>query len=123
MNMEYESVRLVESEVADGVKYTVSRMSFMRRMDLMRKVRELARRKECLEAGKTPAERMDAVILQAEIDRVYVTWGLRSIDGLTIDGTEATPESLASAGPEDLFREALAAVRRESGLSEAERKN
>ena len=121
--MEYESVRKVESETASGVKYTVSRMSFTRRMELMRQVRELARRKECLEAGKEPADKMDAAILQAEIDRLFVAWGLRDIEGLRIDGAPATPELLVTAGPEDLFREALAAVRRESGLSEAERKN
>ena len=121
--MEYESVRVVDSEIAAGVRYTVSRMSFVRRMDLMRQVRELAREKECLEAGKTPSDKMDAIILQAEIDRLYVAWGLRDIAGLRIDGAPATPELLASAGPENMFREALTAVRRESGLSEAERKN
>ena len=38
-------------------------------------------------------------------------------------GVAAGPELLAEAGPEELFREALAAVRRETGLSEEERKN
>ncbi len=66
---------------------------------------------------------MDAALLQAEIDRLYLTWGLRAVSGLDVDGAAATPELLAEAGPEDLFREALAAVRAETGLSEAERKN
>jgi hypothetical protein len=40
-----------------------------------------------------------------------------------LDGSEASPQSLAEAGPEELFREALEAVRAETGLNEAERKN
>jgi hypothetical protein len=98
-------------------------MSFGRRVELMRKVRELARRMEFLEAGKEPADRMDAAMLQAEIDRLFLAWGLRSVAGLELDGVEASPESLAESGPEFLFREALAAVRAETGLDEEERKN
>ena len=66
---------------------------------------------------------MDAALLQAEIDRLLPELGLRAVSGLQLDGAEATPESLAEAGPEELFREALAAVRAETGLSEEERKN
>ncbi len=121
--MEYESVRVVESVVAAGVTYSVARMSFVRRLELMQRVRELARKMEYLNAGQDAAGRMDSALLQAEIDRLYVVWGLREVSGLTVDGAMATPELLAKAGPEALFREALAAVRREIGLSEPERKN
>jgi hypothetical protein len=78
---------------------------------------------EFLEAGKEPGDRMDAALLQAEIDRLYLVWGLKSIEGLSVDGADATPETLAEAGPEELFREALEAVRAETGLNDAERKN
>jgi len=121
--MTYESVTVVESQVAPGVTFAVARMSFGRRVELMRRVRELARRMEFLEAGKEPGDRMDAAMLQAEIDRLFLAWGLRSVWGLQLDGNEASPESLAEAGPEDLFREALSAVRAETGLSEEQRKN
>lgn len=121
--MTYESTATIESRVAPGVMYTVARMSFARRVELMRRIRELSRRMEFLDAGAAPGEKMDAGLLQAEIDRLYVAWGLRGISGLVLDGAEATPELLTEAGPEDLFREALAAVRAETGLSEAERKN
>ena len=121
--MTYESVRVVESAVAAGVRYTVAKMSFARRVDLMRRVRELARRMEFLEAGGSAGDKMDGALLQREIDRLYLTWGLREISGLEVDGAQATPDSLAAAGPEALFREALAAVRAETGLNEAERKN
>ena len=121
--MTYESVTVVESQVAPGVTFAVARMSFGRRVELMRKVRELARRMEFLEAGKEPADRMDAAMLQAEIDRLFLAWGLRAVSGLELDGREASPELLAEAGPEDLFREALSAVRAETGLTEEQRKN
>jgi hypothetical protein len=54
---------------------------------------------------------------------MYVAWGVKAVSGLRVDSREAGPELLAEAGPEELFREALAAVRRETGLSEEERKN
>ncbi len=121
--MKYESVKAVESAAAPGVRFTVARMSFARRVELMRRVRDLARRVEFLEAGDGAEEKMDAALLRAEIDRTYLAWGLREVVGLEVDGAPATPESLVEAGPEDLVREALAAVRAETGLSEAERKN
>jgi hypothetical protein len=121
--MSYDSVEVVESRVAGGVKFTVAKMSFGRRTELMRQVRELARRVEFLGAGADAGQKMDAALLQAEIDRLYVKWGLRAISGLDLDGVEATPESLAEAGPEELFREAVEAVRAQTGLSPAERKN
>jgi len=121
--MRYESVKVVESHVAPGVAFTIARKSFARRLELMRRIRELAGRMEFLEAAQEPCEKMDAGLLRAEIDRLYLVWGLRGISGLELDGSAATPESLAHSGPEELFREALAAVRAETGLNEAERKN
>lgn len=121
--MTYESVKDVESKIAPGVGFRIARMSFARRMELMRQVRELARRVEFLEAGEDPGEKMEAALVQAEVDRLYLMWGLVEVSGLELDGAAATPAALAEAGPEDLFREALAAVKAETGLSGAERKN
>ncbi len=121
--MTYESVALVESRVAPGVRFSVTKMSYGRRMALMQRIRELSRRMEFLEAGNEPADKMDAALVEAEIGRVYVSWGLRAVSGLVVDGAEATPELLAESGPEDLFREALAAVQAQAGLSQEERKN
>jgi hypothetical protein len=98
-------------------------MSFGRRAELMRQVRELARKMEFLEAGQDPGQKMDAALLRVELDRLYVKWGLRAISGLELDGAVATPESLAQTGPEELFREAVVVVRAQTGLSAAELKN
>jgi hypothetical protein len=121
--MIYESTAVVKSQVAKGVEFTVAKMSFGRRTELMRQVRELARKLEFLEAGEGHGQKMDAAMLQVEIDRLYLKWGLRAVSGLEVDGVAATPESLAEAGPEELFREAVASVRAQTGLSAAERKN
>ena len=87
--MNYESVSVVESRLATGVSYTVSRMSFGRRTELMRRIRELAGRMEFLEAGQEPGDKMDAALLQSEVNRLYVAWGLRAVAGLQVDGLEA----------------------------------
>ncbi|HUB79161.1 MAG TPA: hypothetical protein VMB03_10210 [Bryobacteraceae bacterium] len=121
--MIYESVATVASRIAIGVQFTIAKMSFGRRAELMRQVRELAGKVEFLEAGKAPGEQMEAAMLRMEIDRLYVKWGLVAISGLELDGLEATPESLAESGPEDLYREALELVRSQTGLSGDERKN
>ena len=84
-------------------------------------LRELHR--EFLNAGESVEEKLQAALLSAEIDQLYVNWGLLELIGLEVDGVGATPEMLASAGPEDLFREALSAIKAECGLTEDERKN
>jgi hypothetical protein len=121
--MTYESLTRVESKVRPGVEFVISRMSFGRRMDLIRRIRELTLQCDFLSAGDTPKEKMEAALLSAEIDQLYVNWGLQELIGLEVDGQAGTPELLASAGPEDLFQEAVAAIKAECGLSEAERKN
>jgi hypothetical protein len=121
--MEYNSYEIVESRITPGVAYTVAKMSFGRRVELTRQIRELALRKEFLEAGDQPNDQMEAALAASEIDRITLLWGLKEVSGLELDGEPATPESLASSGPEELFREALAAVRAQCSLSEAERKN
>lgn len=121
--MKYESVIGVESSVAPGVRFLVYRMSFERRVELTRRIRDLAQKVEYLEAGANPQEKIDAALLTAEIDRLYVLWGLKEIAGLNVDGRAATPQLLAASGPEELFREALAAVKNQCGLSAEERKN
>jgi hypothetical protein len=119
----YASEALVKSRTVPGVTFTIAKMSFGRRVELMRRVREMTRRTEFLAASEEAGDKMDAALLQAEIERTYVMWGVKAVTGLAVDGIAAGPELLAEAGPEELFREALAAVRNETGLSDEERKN
>src|SRR6185503_19059326 len=121
--MNYESYIRIDSQIRPEVTFVVAKMSFGRRMELIRRNRELTVKAEFLAAGETPTERLDLALVSANVDRVYVIWGLQELIGLDVDGAAATPELLASAGPEDLFREAAAIVKAECGLSEQERKN
>ena len=68
-------------------------------------------------------EKLEAAVLQGEIDRVYLEWGLEAIEGLEIDGEAATPGSLIERGQLNLSAEILRRIRGECGLSESERKN
>lgn len=115
--------RVVESKMHPGVQYTLARMTFGRRIELMRRVRDLAARLEFFEAGCDAKNGMEASLLGAEIDRLYVRWGVEGVRGLDLDHAPATVETMIESGPEDLFTEMLEAVRSECGLSETERKN
>jgi hypothetical protein len=119
----WNSRKVIASEERPGVEFVIARMTFGRRIDLMREVRDLAARLEYFEAGQDAKNGMEASLLGAEIDRLYIRWGLDEIRGLELDGVPATPESLIESGPEELFLEALTAVKSECGLLENERKN
>ncbi len=119
----WNSRKVVASEERPGVELVIARMTFGRRIELMREVRDLAVRLEYFEAGQDAKNGMEASLLGAEIDRLYIRWGLEEIRGLELDGVPATAESLIAIGPEELFLEALAAVKAECGLLENERKN
>lgn len=113
----------MRSEARPGVEFVVALMTFGRRIELMRRVRDLAARLEYFDAGRDAKNGMEASLLGAEIDRLYIRWGVEEIRGLTLDGVPASVEALLDAGPEELFFEALAAVKAECGLDENERKN
>jgi hypothetical protein len=121
--LQYESVVSIESKAVPGVRFVIHRISFGRRMELSRRVRELSRRAEFLEAGPEMHEKIEASILAQEIDAMYIHWGLLSIEGLTIDGEPATAALLLEKGAENLTREIVSAIKEQCGLSEPERKN
>lgn len=121
--MHYESTVNLQSDSAAGVRFTISRMSFGRRIELMRRVRDLSARIEYEQAGHRVEDRIQASLLRAEIDELYLRWGLKAIEGLELDNRPADIETLISAGPEPLCREIVAAIKRECALSEEERKN
>jgi len=118
----YESSAWFNAESRAGVRYQIARISFGRRIELARKIREIGRKLEFLEAGGA-GDKLEALVLAAEIDRAYLEWGLTAVEGLAIDGEEATPEALIARGPAELAAEILARIKGECGLNETERKN
>lgn len=119
----YETLIGVNSQAIPGVRFVIHRMSFGRRMELSRLVRDLSRRAEFLEAGTEINEKIEASILAQEIEAMYLRWGLVGIEGLSIDGDPAGAENLLQRGPEELTKEVVGAIKAQCGLSEAERKN
>src|SRR5438445_6595722 len=119
----YESAAWFDAESGAGVRYAIARVSFGRRIELARRIREIGRKMEYLEATSDVREKLEATVLAAEIDRAYLEWGLIGVEGLTIDGAEATPESLIEKGPVGIAAEILERIKAECGLSEDERKN
>lgn len=119
----YESVVETRSKAVEGVEFGVIRMSFGRRMELSRRVREISQRAEFHGAGSELHEKIEASILAQEVDALYLRWGLVRISGLLIDGEAATAETLLEKGPESLTREIVGAIKNQCGLNESERKN
>jgi hypothetical protein len=123
----WESRVWFDAEAMDGVRYEIVRVSFGRRIELARRIREIGRKMEYLEAGATldngARETLEATVLAAEIDRAYLEWGLTAVEGLEIDGAGATPETLVDQGPVELAMEILGRIKSECGMTEDERKN
>lgn len=119
----YESEISIESGALPGVTFAIRRISFGRRMELSRRVREITRRAEFLEAGSELNDKIEAGILTQEVDAMYLRWALVGVEGLAIDGDAATAELLLDKGPEELTREIVSAIKDQCGLSETERKN
>jgi hypothetical protein len=111
------------SQKYERVRYRIVRMSVGRRIELARRIRDIARKLEFLEAASDVRDKLDAAVLQGEIDRAYLEWGLEAVEGLEIDGEAATPDSVIERGPLDLATEILARIRAECGLTEQEKKN
>ena len=112
-----------DSAVSAEVRYQVARISLGRRIELARRIREAGRKIEFLEALNDIRDKLEGAVLQGEIDRVYLEWGLLAIEGLQIDGEAATGDSLVDRGPLDLAVEIVQQIRGECGLAEQERKN
>jgi len=112
-----------DSQECPGVRYQVARVSVARRIELARKIRDIGRKIEFLEAGKDPREKIEAAVLEAEVEQAYLEWGLLELEGLSIDGEAATPQLLIQRGPLTLTNEILGRIKAECGLNEQERKN
>ena len=119
----FDSARWFDAESASGVRFAIARLTFGRRLDLARRIREIGRRAEFLAAGAEVRDKLEAAVVGAEVDRAYLEWGLLAVEGLTIDGEAATPLAVVDKGPLELATEILGRVKAECGLSEIERKN
>jgi len=119
----YESVIKMDSRTVPGVAFHINKVSFGRRMELSRQIRDISKKTEFLDAGNQLSEKIETSLLAQEIDAMYLRWGLIKIDGLLIDGQIATVAELIDKGPEDLMREIVNAIRTQCGLSDSERKN
>ncbi len=113
----------VESKTMAGVRFEIARVSFLGRIELLKTLRGLLAEMECRAAGSSDRDRVETAWLGLQAQKTYIEWGLTGIDGLLIDGANATPESLLTRGPEELCVEIAAAVKDRSFLSEEERKN
>src|ERR1700691_5107929 len=109
--LHYDSVVSIDSKTAPGVRFAVHRISFGRRMELSRRVREISRKAEFLEASTELHEKIEANILAQEINAMYLQWGLARIEGLVIDGETATVTHLLEKGPEELASEVVDAIK------------
>lgn len=121
--MKYLSSVTHRSHQVDGVSFTVKKMSLGGRLELARRIRQIGIKREFHKAGGTIEDELEVGIIENEINRAYLEWGVTSVCGLVIDGAEATIDMLIERGPECLTTEMLAAVRGELSLSEEERKN
>jgi hypothetical protein len=119
----YDSALWFDAESLAGVRFAIARLTFGRRLELARRIREIGRKAEFLSAGADAREKLEAAVVGAEVDRAYLEWGLLAVDGLTIDGEPADPQTVVDTGPLALAIEILGRVKSECGLSESERKN
>jgi hypothetical protein len=121
--MEYASCLTRQSAIYPGVEFVIARMSLGRRIELGRRIRDLGLKGEFLAASTAVNDQLEAGLLEREIGRIYLEWGLVEVRGLRIDGQDASPQAVIALGPEDLATEITQAIRQELQLTGEERKN
>jgi hypothetical protein len=119
----YESTIRSTSRIMPGVTFEVRRVSYGGRLELLKRVRELAARQAFHLSSEGAVERLDAEIAGREIRLKMIRWGLVRVDGLLIDGEAPAVDALIEYGPEGLVAEIAAAVEGQLSLTEEERKN
>jgi hypothetical protein len=66
---------------------------------------------------------LEAALSSLLVAKLYIQWGLETIEGLSINGQMATAESLIANGPESLADEIVQTIQAESSLTNDELKN
>jgi hypothetical protein len=118
----YQSLLWLESESFPGVSFSLRKVSLSQRIDLSSRIRELTIRNEFLRAGQL-TDQLEAGIADLMAQKLYVEWAVAAIQGLRIDGEQASVAKLIEDGPETLVAEMACAIRSHLELSDAERKN
>lgn len=140
--MNFDSTVTRESMSLPGVSFTVRRLNQIERArrdfsiaDETLKIAELITRHAQLNPGEekrlSPDEAAEVGRINQELDFLVnmhlkpsaIRAGLVSIDGLQIDGEEATTEILIARGPRELVEEVWQACQESAGLGDEERKN
>jgi hypothetical protein len=148
MSYQYKSTLPLESTTCPGVKFTLRKMSERKRhqfylavADSTEKIRGFLRDAQKLQpqvlAAAEDMELLAELTAEAErinqavsaeqrfvIDPAWVRYGLKSVDGLEIDGEPATIDTLlGDDGPSELVQEIAAAIKAASVMPEAQLKN
>jgi hypothetical protein len=119
---DYSSESWHSSKVMPGVRFAIKRVSLRQRIELNHRVKELTIKYEFLQAGDTSAH-LEAALSDLLVAKLYLEWGLKTIEGLSIDGQKATVDLLIAKGPEGLVNEIVPLIQAESALTDIERKN
>lgn len=135
---QYTTVRQVESAAIPGVKFYLYKMTEGRRLTLRaaisapnRRIREILRDQAAIE--KVPEEDRDVAkwletqdefeqIMLEKINPAWLQWGLKQIEGLSVDGKPLGKEDWAD-WPSVVFDEVVKAIKEEAELNGSERKN
>ncbi len=135
-----------ESKLFPGVFYTLTKMSEARRANLrlriaeptskirnlLREMGKIEERYPIVEGSSRPDDVIDELMKLADqmeevsankINPEWLRWGCKKIEGLQIDGVEATPEALIDDGPPALFAEIVDEIKRVAQMNGEEEKN
>lgn len=118
----FESLSWMESGTMPRVRYAIRQPSLAQRIELTKRLHELTLKHEFLAKGDE-LHHLELALADLLVQKLFVEWGLARVDGLDIDGSPATVDSLIEKGPERLVAEIAARVRHECGLTDEERKN
>ncbi len=120
--LHYSSEEWHNSVTCNGVRFATARLSLGSRLSLTERLRDLLTRYEFLRAGDL-LDQTEADLADLLVRRLYLEWGLVAIEGLVINGSAATVQSLIDLGPEALGNEIVEVIRESLELSVLERKN
>lgn len=132
-----------ESAALPGVAFTVRRLNYIARCErdlslledrarmsgLLTRMREVCDGDDVTKprtGSENEHRRLDAeyaILHQTRIVPAYIRAGLVSVDGLTVDGSDADTAAVLASAPDALLDEIFGACVAASDLSEAQRKN